>query len=154
MEQVMDENLYHLINLLLQVILWSLIISSPLIILTIEMYLYERYKKYKDTEAQEKEKIILGKANKIVQQDDELQRQNEERKKIEFEIELLKIKKKTLQDEVGIDEEQESSKEIADTVRTDLSEMNIKQLKALAKERGLKLYSKKNKKQLLKMLEG
>lgn len=149
-----DANVYHLLNVLLQVILWSLIISSPFIILTIEMYAYERYKKWKDTEAKEKEKIILGRANKIVAQDEELQRQNEEKKKLELEIDLLNIRKKSIQDEIGIPDDPEETEEDPEEVVTDLSQMTIRELKSLAKERGLKMYSKKNKEQLVKLLKG
>lgn len=145
-----DANVYNLLNVLMQVILWYLIISSPAVLLTIELYLYGKYKKWENTEAKEKEKIIVGKANKIVSLDEEMARQNEDKKKLEFEIDLLRIQKKTLQDEVGISDDNPGSnlKE-----ETDLSKMNIKQLKELAKQRGLKMYSKKNKQQLLKMLQ-
>ena len=84
-----DANVYNLLNVLLQVMLWSLIISSPAIILTIEMYGYEKYKKWKDTEIKEKEKIIVGRANKIISQDDELQRQHDDKLRLSLDIELL-----------------------------------------------------------------
>src|SRR6056297_2782057 len=100
-----DANVYHLLNVLFQVLLWSLIISSPAIILTVEMYLYERYKKWKDTEIKDKEKILLGKAKNIVKQDEELERQADERKRLEVDIELLMKRKKALSDELGIEEE-------------------------------------------------
>jgi predicted RNase H-like nuclease (RuvC/YqgF family) len=149
-----DANVYHLLNILFQVLLWSLIISSPAIILTIEMYLYERYKKWKDTEIKEKEKILLGKAKNIVKQDEELERQAYEKRKLEQAVDLLKERKKMLEDELGIEEEislgdQEEKQE----EKIDINSMNIKQLKALAKEKGLTRYSRKSKKQLLKMLK-
>jgi len=149
-----DANVYHLLNVLFQVLLWSLIISSPAIILTIEMYLYDRYKKWKDTEIKEKEKILLGKAKNIVKQDEELERQADERKRLEVDIELLMKRKKALSDELGIEEEismedQEEKRE----ENIDINSMNIKQLKALAKEKGLTRYSRKSKKQILKMLK-
>ena len=146
-----DVNVYNLLNVLLQVVLWSLIISAPAIILTIEMYAYERYKKWKDTEVKDKEKIILGRANKIVRQDEELQRQDKEKEKVNLELDLLMIRKKSLQDELGISEDDEVDDPEEEI---DLSTMNIKQLKELAKARGLKMYSKKNKQQLLKLLKG
>jgi predicted RNase H-like nuclease (RuvC/YqgF family) len=149
-----DANVYHLLNILFQALLWSLIISSPAIILTIEMYLYERYKKWKDTEIKEKEKILLGKAKNIVKQDEELERQAYEKRKLEQAVDLLKERKKMLEDELGIEEEislgdQEEKQE----EKIDINSMNIKQLKALAKEKGLTRYSRKSKKQLLKMLK-
>lgn len=146
-----DANVYHLLNVLLQVILWSLIISSPAIILTIEMYAYERYKKWKDTEVKEKEKILVGRAKQIIAADEDLERQHKEKLRLSLDVELLQKKKDALQDELGETEEvpeEEPDKEI------DLDSMTIRELKKVAKERGLKMYSKKNKKQLLKMLKG
>ena len=147
----LDPNIYVLLNVLLKVILVSLIISAPAIILTIEMYAYERYKKWKDTEIKEKEKIILGRANKIVKLDEELQRQHDDKLRLGLDVELLEKRKKILQVELGTEEEPEVE-EPEEVI--DLSSMNIKQLKALAKERGISMYSKKNKKQLLELLEG
>lgn len=137
-------------NILLKVILVSLIVSSPAIILTIEMYLYERYKKWKNTEVQEKEKIILGKANKIVSQDEELQRQADEKKKLELELDLLNIRKKSLQEELNISDVQ---KEDIQDDEIDLSDMSIKQLHEVAKKQNIKRYSKLKKKQLLALLQ-
>jgi len=148
-----DANVYNLLNVLLQVILWYLIISSPAVLLTIELYAYGKYKKWKDTEVKEKEKIILGRANKIVAQDEELQRQADEKKKLDLEIDLLRIRKKSIQDELGISETRGESEEEKKDDGPDLSLMNIRQLKELAKERNLKMYSKKNKQQLIKMLK-
>ena len=144
-----DANVYNLINTLLQVVLWYLIISSPMVLLTIELYLYGRYKKWKNTEIQEKEKIIVGKANTIQKFDQDIQYQHEEKHRLNLDIELLMKRKKALQEELGLSEETEHP----DTEDIDLDKMNVKQLKALAKDRGLKMYSKKNKKQLLKMLQ-
>ena len=145
-----DANVYNLLNVLLQVMLWSLIISAPAIILTIEMYGYEKYKKWKDTEIKEKEKIIVGRANKIISQDDELQRQHDDKLRLSLDIELLEKRQKALREELGLSEEPE----VEETEeKTNIKTMNIKQLKKLAKERGLKMYSKKNKQQLIKLLE-
>lgn len=145
-----DANVYNLLNVLLQVLLWSLIISAPAIILTIEMYGYEKYKKWKDTEIKEKEKIIVGRANKIISQDDELQRQHDDKLRLSLDIELLEKRQKALREELGLSEEPE----VEETEeKTNIKTMNIKQLKKLAKERGLKMYSKKNKQQLIKLLE-
>lgn len=144
-----DANVYNLINLLLQVVLWYLIITAPMVLLTIELYLYGRYKKWKDSEIQEKEKIIVGKANTIQKFDADIQYQHEEKHRLNLDIELLMKRKKALQEELGISEE--SNHKVTEEINLD--KMNVKQLKAVAKDRGLKMYSKKNKKQLLKMLQ-
>lgn len=140
---------YHLINILIQVVLWSLIFSTPLILITIEMYLYERYKKWKDTEVKEKEKIILGRAKQITTYDEEIERQEINLKKINLDVELLEKRKKSLQDELGIEDAHDEDEQ---DNNIDLESMTVIQLKELAKERGLTMYSKKNRKQLIQML--
>ncbi|MDA3884886.1 MAG: Rho termination factor N-terminal domain-containing protein [Candidatus Delongbacteria bacterium] len=160
MDQVMNEAVYNLINTLLQVILVSLIISTPFIIVIILMYGYGRYKKWKDTEIKEKEKIILGRSKAIVKQDEELQRQADDKKRLDLDVELLQKRKKSLTEELGLsDEAHEDAQEVHGDDQEeqpeespDIESMNIKQLKSLAKEIGLTRYSKKNKKQLVKML--
>lgn len=151
-----NDQVFILINLLMQVVLWSMIISSPFIILTLEMYGYEKYKKWKNAEEQEFERIIVGKANNIQKQDEELQRQAEEKKKLEFEIDLLKIKKKTLQEETDTldpEEETKTSSELPSDEEVITEDMSVNELKAIAKKKGIKGYSKKSKKQLLNILQ-
>ncbi len=145
-----DINVYNLVNILLQVILWSLIISAPAIILTIEMYAYEKYLKWKNTEVQDKEKIIVGKAKQITKADEQLERQSNEIKKSNLEIELLERRKKAYKKELGL--EVEEKKEDDESKPIDLESMTIIELKDIAKNKGLKMYSKKNKKQLIKLL--
>jgi len=144
-----DPGVFSLVNILLKVILVSLIISTPAIILTIEMYAYERYKKWKNTEAQEKEKIILGRAKQIAVADEELQRQHDDKLRLGLDIELLEKKKKALQDELGESEK----KEVEDPEEeTDLAKLSIKELHALCKKREIKRYSKLKKSQVIELL--
>ena len=169
-----DQQVYDLLNTLLTVILWTLIISAPAILLTLEMYGYEKFKKYKYKEVAEKEKIILGKANQITKQDEELERQAHERKKLTQEIELLEQRRKALkkmdhdpatdpedtdpedtdpEDTDPEDTDPEDTPNMDELLKKDLDEMNIREMKKLAKYKGLTMYSKKNKKQLKKMLK-
>lgn len=147
---VIDPGVYQAVNVLLKFILWSLIISSPLIIATLEMYAYEKYKKWKDTEVKDKEKIIVGKAKETIKHDEHINWQKDEIKKLDLELELLGIRKKSQQLELGIPEETEV-KEFKEQI--DLNAMKRTDLLALCKERGFTMYSRKNKKQLIKILE-
>lgn len=144
-----DPNVYNLLNVLLQVVLWSLIISAPAIILTIEMYAYERYKKWKSSEEKDFEQIIVGRAKETLKHDEHIVWQKEEQKKLDLELDLLKIRKKSIQDELGVSKETEVKKS-KDEI--DLNTLKRVELLTLAKERGHKMYSKLNKQQLLKML--
>jgi hypothetical protein len=144
-----DASVYNLINLLLKVILISLIISAPAILLTLEMYGYEKYKKWKNTEEKEHEKIILGRAKDIVKKDEELERQDNQIKSLAIDIELLQKRKKGLADELDlpVDDTEEEPEEI------DIESMNIKQLHEVAKDKGIKMYSRMKKSVLVKKLK-
>jgi hypothetical protein len=144
-----DASVYNLINLLLKVILISLIISAPAILLTLEMYGYEKYKKWKNTEEKEHEKIILGRAKDIVKKDEELERQDNQIKSLAIDIELLQKRKKGLADELDlpVDDTEEEPEEI------DIESMNIKQLHEVAKDKGIKMYSRMKKSALIKKLK-
>lgn len=145
-----DPRVFDLLNTLLIVILITLIISAGPILLTLEMYGYERYKKWKDREVKERDKILVGRAKQITKADEELQRQSEEKRRLDLDVELLQTKKKALQSELGEDDIEEKEN---DPKEIDLDSMNIRDLKKLAKQRNMKMYSKKSKAQLLEMLK-
>lgn len=154
-----DDNVYVLLNILIQVVLWSLIISSPAIILTIEMYLYRRFKKWDEAEIKEKEKIILGKAAEITKADGELKFQHEQKQRLGLEIELLETRKKALEKSLVAPEvpavpatPPAAAAASAPEEKKDLAEMSVKELKAEAKRRRLTMYSKLTREQLLKKL--
>jgi len=160
-----SESVFVAFNLLLEVVIYGTIPASIFVLLTLLQYMWERFKKYKQMEIKETEKILLGRAKEITKYDHQLERQELQAKKLNEELEVLIHRKKKLQEinkslqddgdlpeddsslETEIEENEVSSKEI------DLDSMNIRDLKALAKERGMKMYSKKNKKQLLKMMK-
>lgn len=145
-----DPNIYTYVNLLLKVLLVYAIIASPIVLTIILLYGYGSYKKWKEIEIKEHEKIIVGQANTIRKNDEDIRWQHEEQLRLSQSIEALRKTKKMLSDELEITDNSEAddSKE-----KKDLSSMNVKQLKALAKQRGLKMYSKKNKQQLITLLQ-
>lgn len=153
LDMTIDPGVYSLLNVLLKVVIVSAIVAAPSLVLTLAMYLYERYKKWKNTEEKEKERIILGKAKYIVQQNEDLQRQHDEKKKLELELDLLNIRKKSIQDELNLSDEVIPEEDKEPEADIDLTKMNIKELKALAKERKIPMYSKLNKLQLLDKLK-
>lgn len=149
MDQFINDDVYRLLNIFIQVILWSLIISAPAIILTIEMYAYERYKKYKDKTEKELERIIVGKTNNKEDLESTIKELEEEKRRLDLDVELLEIRKNALNpeepEEVEVIEEPEEKK--------DLNKMNMKQLQELAREHKLKWYSRMKKTELIKSLE-
>jgi len=148
----------NLLNLFFKVVIISLIISSPFIIAILEMYGYERYKKYKDSEVKEKEKIIVKKAQDIETADKQLQWQTEEQHRKHLELESLQkqieIKQLELQKGKLLNEPDAETPdpEVEEKEKT-LSDLSIRELRELAKENKLKMYSKLNKEQLVKFLE-
>lgn len=168
-----DANVYNLINILFQVILWSLIVSSPLIILTIEMYAYEKYKKWKNTEAQEYDRIILGKAESKADLVKQIESLTHEKRDLEVDVKLLNKEKTGLQKILGVEEEnpevierhqpidtiyeiEEENPEVSEDPigeKKPLEEMNMKQLQELAREYKIKWYSRMKKKVLIETIK-
>ena len=173
MDQFINEEIYRLLNILLQVILWSLIVSAPAIILTVEMYAYERYKKWKDKSEQELERIIVGKTNNKEELQAELKEMEEDRRKLELDVKLINTEKVELQRILGLPGEhpEEPEVESSDVIKRhqttgkielieepeeekiDLKSMNIKQLHELAKQHNVKWYSRMKKDKLIEVLE-
>jgi hypothetical protein len=148
------ETISNLINLIIKVFLVVMIPGVAILTFILIMYLYRRYKKWSNSEDKEQERIILGRAKKITSYDEELSRQADERKKLEFDLEILRNQKKRLQEDLG---ESESPEEVPaeekPSEEMDLSKLNIKQLKQLAKDHKIPMYSKKSKQQLLETLQ-
>lgn len=149
-----SEQVYNLINILFQVTLWSLIISTPFIILTLEMYAYDRYKKWKNTEEKEFEQIIVGKTYEKENIENTLQELEEKEKRMSLEVELLEVKLKAYKlielPEVITLEETSAISESTVEITEDLT---INELKTIAKKKGLSGYSKLSKEELLKLLK-
>lgn len=143
---MLDSGVYDALNGLLKIVIYSLYVASPLIILILLMYGYERYKKWKSVEVKEKERIIV-KMNKDIKDDaltcDTL---NNNKTQLQLDVEKLKKEKQDLQIELGKPEEIEVNDQV------DFKVLNIKELKALAKQKGIKRYSKMNKELLLEVL--
>lgn len=148
----------NLLNLFFKVVIISLIISSPFIIAILEMYGYERYKKYKDSEVKEKEKIIVKKAQDIETADKQLQWQSEEQHRKQLQLESLQkqieIKQLELQKGKLLNEPDAETPDPEDEEKQKtLNDLSIRELKELAKQNKLKMYSKLNKEQLVKFLD-
>ena len=148
----------NLLNLFFKVVIISLIISSPFIIAILEMYGYEKYKKYKDSEVKEKEKIIVKKAQDIETADKQLQWQSEEQHRKQLQLESLQkqieIKQLELQKGKLLNEPDAETPDPEDEKKQKtLNDLSIRELKELAKQNKLKMYSKLNKEQLVKFLD-
>lgn len=147
-----DANVYHLLNVLMQVVLWSLIISAPAIILTVEMYAYERYKKWKDKSEKELERIIIGKTNNKEELESKISEHERTIRKLELDVELLEIRKNALNPDDEPDEQHEDDLDEQNEEK-DLNDMSVKELHILARKHKLKWYSKMKKSKLIEALD-
>ena len=174
MEQIITQEIIMLITFLIKIVLWSLIISAPLILLTLEMYGYEKYKKWKAKEDKEHERIIVKRnktqedfENDIKEKEKYLSELDEKTRRRELDLELADIKynalkelglTKELPEEVVDDanESNEGTEEPIDktsNVKKWLESMSVKELQEIAREHKLKWYSKMKKEELILKLE-
>lgn len=143
---MIDDSVIVVLNGLLKVILYSMYLASPLIILILLMYGYERYKKWKAKEFREAERIIV-KMNEDIRKDalvcDTLKNKKTE---LHIEVDALRKEREQLRIDLGKPED------VVIEEKQDITQLNIKDLKALAKQRAIPRYSKMNKTQLLEIL--
>ncbi len=145
---MIDDSVIEALNFLLKIVLYSGAFASPLVILILLMYGYERYKKWTKKETKQKEQIIV-KMNKQIK-DDALACDTLSNKKTQLQVEVEKLQKEKhdLNAELGKPEEVIVEEEKIE----DYSKLTIKELKALAKQKGIPRYSKMSKATLLEML--
>lgn len=152
---MIDQQVNELLNLFLKILLYSLIVATIPNVITLQSYFWERFKKYKYAEVKEKEMIIVGKAKQISEQDQQLERQEMQAKKLNQEIEVLQHKRKQLEELTKLEEESDpkTDEEEIDETNKKLENMTILEMREIAKEKGLSMYSKLSKKQLLERLQ-
>jgi septal ring factor EnvC (AmiA/AmiB activator) len=134
------------LNILINVILYSLAVAAPLIMLIIVMYQYEKYSKWRAKEQKEADRIIVKMNEDIVNTSKTINHLKDQEAALEKKIKEYEERKVLLQDEIGVVEKAtpEESKP--------LDQMNIKELHAVARERGIKGFSRMSKDELLKAL--
>ncbi len=142
----LDNSVIVALNGLLKIIIYTLYVAAPLIILQLLMYGHEHYKKWKAKEQKEAERIIVKMNEQITKDAAACDTLLNQKTQLQLEVESLEKHKKELQKEVGVDDE------VKPQENEDLSELNIKQLKKLAKVQGVKRYSRLKKADLLKAL--
>lgn len=145
----MDQQTLNVLNGVLRVIFYSLYIAGPIMILLSIMYLYQRYAKYREKEIKEAERIIVKKNEQIVADALTINKLTEQKKELSADVFDLEKRKRDLSHELKINVPED---EVSETEQVDYASMPITALQALAKERGLKRYSRLSKADLIKML--
>ncbi len=157
----MSEITRNVLDILFRVIFISGWIAAPIIMLIMIMYLYEKYKKWKDTERKEAERIIVKMNEDIVKTSAAINNLKPVETELKLSISALESKLKELKAqthelqpvEVVIPEETTTSmNEIIAEEKHDSKELTIKDLHALARERKIKGFSRMKKEVLIKIL--
>lgn len=140
-----------LLDLLLRVVTISLVIASPILIMIGLMYVYDRYKKVKETETKEAERIIIKNNEAIVKTTTSIKVLEDQFKNLEYSVLKLKEEKRALEVELGQATEEEEI--VPDEDKIDYSKMTIKELHDIAREWKVKGFSRMKKDKLVEILD-
>lgn len=146
----MTEITLGLLDLLLRVVTISLVIASPILIMIGLMYVYDRYKKVKETETKEAERIIIKNNEAIVKTTTSIKVLEEQFKNLEYSVLKLKEQKRELEIELGHIEEPE---EEIEEEKIDYLAMTVNELHDIARELKIRGFSRMKKDKLVEVLE-
>ena len=146
----MTEITLGLLDLLLRVIIISLIVASPILIMIGLMHIYDRYKKIKETETKEAERIIIKNNESIVKTTNSIKVLDEQFKELEYSVLKLKEQKRELEIELGHIEEPEEEIE-EETIN--YHAMTVNELHDIARELKIRGFSRMKKDKLVEVLE-
>ncbi|MDX9692205.1 MAG: Rho termination factor N-terminal domain-containing protein [Acholeplasmataceae bacterium] len=135
------------LNILINVILYSLSIATPLIVLIIVMYQYEKYTKWRAKEQKEADRIIVKMNEDVIATSKTIDKLESKKLELEKKIAQYELMKKEQLEALNIDEEKQQPE-----VKKALIDMNIKELHEVAREAKLKGFSRMSKDELIKAL--
>jgi hypothetical protein len=135
------------LNVLINVILYSLAIASPLIVLIIVMYQYEKYTKWRAKEQKEADRIIVKMNEDVISTSKTIDKLESKKLELEKKIAQYELMKKEQMESLKIVEENDEP-----IVKKDYADMNIKELHDVAREMKLKGFSRMSKDELIKAL--
>lgn len=148
-----------LINILLGTLIVSLILALPLIILIMLMQKYDKYKKDRDKEVKEAERIIIRQNESITTNTEAIKVLKEIEQKYDYRNLKLADENRKLEQEIrdkkielGLDVDPEVTLEQAEQILADYESMTVKELHEIAKALELKGYSRWKKDKLISML--
>ncbi len=147
----MTETGLGLLAVLINVIIISLIIATPILILIGLMHIYDRYKKGKNKEQKEAQRIIIKNNEAIVKTTSSIKILDEQFRELDYKVLKLKEQKLELEKDLGLVESVEPEDEIIDAI--DYKNKTIKELQDLAREMKIKGFSRMKKEKLINILE-
>jgi len=144
---ILNENTNNFLNITLQVLLATTWIAIPITMMLVLMYLYKKYKKWEDKEVRQAERLIVKMNKDVVEASEAAKLLKETHQQLAVEVEELQQRKKELQIELGESTEVEEEQQ-----QDDLSLLTIKELHVLAKDAGIRGYSRMKKTKLVELL--
>ena len=148
----MSDAARNALDIAYRVLFTSLWFAIPIIVLILLMYGYEKYKKWKDADRKEAERIIVKMNEDIIKSQETINVLKPIETELRASITTLEEKVKALKKEVG---EPEVVDPLADKdfeVVQANKKPSIKELHALARERKIKGFSRMKQDELIKIL--
>jgi len=143
----MSETTRQALDILIRILIYSGFVAVPIMVLMFLMYRYEKYKRWKDKDQKEAERILVKRHEDIEKSAQAINVLETKETELKLDIELLEQKKKELLAEIHEDQEDPSADETKSA-----SDVTIKELHKLAKEKGIKGFSRMSKATLLQRL--
>lgn len=135
-----------------RVLFTSLWIAIPIVMLILLMYLYEKYKKWKDSDRKEAERIIVKMNEDVIKTQETINVLRPIETELKATIATLEEKVKSLKKETGEPEAAEIPADKESSVVQANTKPSIKELHALARERKIKGFSRMKQDDLIKIL--
>lgn len=148
----MSDTTRQVLDIAYRVLFYTLWIAIPIIVLIILMYAYEKYKKWKDADRKEAERIIVKMNEDIVKSGTTINVLQSRETELKLAVDALEACLKELKKESGENSSEEASDDAKNQVTKVDSKTTIKDLHALAKERKIKGFSRMKKEDLIKIL--
>lgn len=145
---IIDGQTNNIINLTLQVLLISTWIAIPITMMLALMYFYKKFKKWETKEIKEAERIIVKRNIEINKTSETINLLADKEQELKKEVERLEALRISIASEVGEVVETEDSVQ----QKINYNELNIKELQAIAKEKGVKGFSRMKKTKLIDIL--
>ncbi|HOI86142.1 MAG TPA: Rho termination factor N-terminal domain-containing protein [Acholeplasmataceae bacterium] len=148
----MSDTTRQVLDIAYRVLFYTLWIAIPIIVLIILMYAYEKYKKWKDADRKEAERIIVKMNEDIVKSGTTINVLQSRETELKLAVDALEARLKELKKESGENSSDEASDDAKNQATITDSKTTIKDLHALAKERKIKGFSRMKKEDLIKIL--
>lgn len=148
----MSDAARNALDIAYRVLFTTLWFAIPIVVLILLMYGYEKYKKWKDVEKKEAERIIVKMNEEVIKSQETINVLKPIETELRASIATLEEKVKALKKEAGEPEPVASPAEDKTTPAVTNKKPSIKELHALAKERKIKGFSRMKQDELIKIL--